>query len=47
MVWLLVLAFLYDIRIASGKAKFRSSFVSLGLVPDCGSTYYLPKTVGY
>jgi 2-(1,2-epoxy-1,2-dihydrophenyl)acetyl-CoA isomerase len=40
------LAMSCDIRIASEKARFGSSFVLLGLVPDCGLTYYLPKTIG-
>jgi 2-(1,2-epoxy-1,2-dihydrophenyl)acetyl-CoA isomerase len=35
-----------DIRIASDKASFSQIFVKRGMVPDCGSTYFLTKLVG-
>jgi len=35
-----------DFVIASEKARFSFAFVNIGLVPDCGSIYLLPRVIG-
>lgn len=40
------LAFACDFRIASAHASFIQSFVKVGLVPDSGSTFFLPRLIG-
>ncbi len=35
-----------DLRIASEHAKFLQAFVAIGLVPDTGSSWFLPRLVG-
>jgi 2-(1,2-epoxy-1,2-dihydrophenyl)acetyl-CoA isomerase len=40
------LALAGDIRYASEKAKFLPAFIGLGLVPDTGVSYWLPRLVG-
>jgi 2-(1,2-epoxy-1,2-dihydrophenyl)acetyl-CoA isomerase len=40
------LAFCCDIIVATESAKFIQSFINIGLVPDTGGTYFLPRLVG-
>jgi len=40
------LALACDIVIAAESAKFIQSFCSIGLVPDCGGSWMLPRLVG-
>jgi 2-(1,2-epoxy-1,2-dihydrophenyl)acetyl-CoA isomerase len=35
-----------DIRLASAEASFSMAFVRIGLIPDAGSTWLLPRTIG-
>lgn len=35
-----------DIVIAAEDAAFREAFVRIGLSPDCGGTFFLPRAVG-
>jgi 2-(1,2-epoxy-1,2-dihydrophenyl)acetyl-CoA isomerase len=42
----LSLAAAADIRIASSKAKFVPAFVNLGLIPDAGCSWFLPRIIG-
>jgi 2-(1,2-epoxy-1,2-dihydrophenyl)acetyl-CoA isomerase len=40
------LALACDLRLASGAARWRLAFSGIGLVPDAGSTWHLPRLVG-
>jgi 2-(1,2-epoxy-1,2-dihydrophenyl)acetyl-CoA isomerase len=40
------LALACDLRIASAGASFSLAFVKIGLIPDAGSCYLLPRSVG-
>jgi len=40
------LALACDLRIASESAKFSVAFIKIGLMPDAGVTYFLPRVVG-
>ena len=40
------LAFACDVRLASDQAQFRLAFGRIGLVPDSGATWFLPRLVG-
>lgn len=35
-----------DVVIAAEDASFREAFVRIGLAPDCGGTFFLPRAVG-
>lgn len=35
-----------DIRLVSGRGYFAESFIRLGLIPDGGGTYMLPRLIG-
>lgn len=40
------LALACDLRIAAESASFMEAFINVGLVPDCASTFMLPRLVG-
>jgi 2-(1,2-epoxy-1,2-dihydrophenyl)acetyl-CoA isomerase len=40
------LALASDIVIAARSASFLQAFAKIGIIPDCGSTYFLPRLVG-
>lgn len=37
----------WDIRLASEKSRFGLVFVRIGLVPEAGSSFFLPRLVGF
>lgn len=41
-----MLALICDVVIASEKAYFSQAFSNIGLIPDTGGTYFLPRLVG-
>jgi 2-(1,2-epoxy-1,2-dihydrophenyl)acetyl-CoA isomerase len=36
-----------DLRLASKRAKFSCAFVRVGVTPEFGSSYFLPRLIGY
>jgi 2-(1,2-epoxy-1,2-dihydrophenyl)acetyl-CoA isomerase len=42
----LSLALACDIRVASEDSSYLMAFVRIGLVPDSGAAYFLPRTIG-
>ena len=40
------LALACDLRVASDQASFLQAFVRIGLVPDSGSSFFLPQLIG-
>ncbi len=41
------LALACDVVIAGESARFNQAFVKIGLLPDCGGTFILPRLVGW
>jgi 2-(1,2-epoxy-1,2-dihydrophenyl)acetyl-CoA isomerase len=42
----LALALLHDFRLASSEARFRPAFLSMGVGPEMGLSFFLPRVVG-
>jgi 2-(1,2-epoxy-1,2-dihydrophenyl)acetyl-CoA isomerase len=42
----LALALLHDFRIASSEARFRPAFLSVGVGPEMGLSFFLPRLIG-
>ncbi|NTV63387.1 MAG: 2-(1,2-epoxy-1,2-dihydrophenyl)acetyl-CoA isomerase [Oscillochloris sp.] len=40
------LALACDLRVAAMSARFSAAFVNIGLMPDCGMSYFLPRLIG-
>ncbi|MEI7770368.1 MAG: enoyl-CoA hydratase-related protein [Chloroflexales bacterium] len=40
------LALACDFRLAAMSASFAAAFVNIGLIPDCGTIYFLPRLIG-
>jgi enoyl-CoA hydratase/carnithine racemase len=45
--WGMTMPLACDIRIASQKARFSAAFVRVGVTPEFGSSYLLPRLIGY
>jgi enoyl-CoA hydratase/carnithine racemase len=45
--WGMTMPLACDIRIASNRARFSAAFVRAGLTPEFGSSYLLPRLIGY
>ena len=43
----LTVSLICDIRIASDQAFFSCAFVRIGVTPEFGSSYFLPRLIGY
>ncbi|WAA11849.1 enoyl-CoA hydratase-related protein [Fervidibacillus halotolerans] len=41
------LALACDFRLVSSRAKFIEAFINVGLVPDSGHLFFLPRIIGY
>lgn len=41
------LALCCDIVVATEQATFIQAFSKIGLIPDCGGTYFLPRLIGF
>ena len=41
------LALACDLVVAAESARFNQAFIKIGLTPDCGSTFVLPRLIGW